>query len=72
MLFEKMLVLASGLLPEHNPRTDLLQYHEIPLTAATALTSRLGVALELLDTEQQNRASFGREGGASWGRGSGL
>jgi len=49
MLYERTLVLASGLLPEHNPRTDLLQYHEIPLTAAKALTSRLGVALELIE-----------------------
>lgn len=49
MLYERTLVLASGLLPEHTPRTDLLQYHEIPLTAAKALTSRLGVALELIE-----------------------
>jgi hypothetical protein len=49
LVYERTLVLASGLLPEHNPRTDLLQYHEIPLTAARALTSRLGVALEILE-----------------------
>lgn len=49
MVYERTLVLASGLLPEHNPRTDLLQYHDIPLTAAKALTSRLGVALEILE-----------------------
>jgi len=48
LLYERTLVLCSGLLPEENPRTKLLHYAEIPLGVAQGLSSRLGVSLETL------------------------
>jgi hypothetical protein len=49
MLYERALVLASGLLPDVTPRTELLRYRGVPLATAVTLAAKLGVILERTD-----------------------
>jgi len=47
MIYERTLVLASGLLPEHSSGSNLLRYRDIPLSTAQVLAGKLGVELEV-------------------------
>jgi hypothetical protein len=47
MIYERTLVLASGLLPEHSSGSKLLRYRDVPLSTAKALAGKLGVELEV-------------------------
>lgn len=48
MIYERTLVLASGLLPEHSPGSDQLRYRDVPLSTAQTLAGKLGVELQAI------------------------
>jgi hypothetical protein len=53
LLYERALVLATGILPARMHPSGLLCYHGIPLNLAQTIASRLGVAIE----QQESTAS---------------
>jgi hypothetical protein len=47
MIYERALVLSSGLLPEQPSGSSLLRYRDVPHSTAQALAGKLGVELEV-------------------------
>ena len=46
LLYERALVLSTGLLPRRHPENGLLYYQGIPLALATSIAEPLGVQVE--------------------------
>jgi hypothetical protein len=46
VLYEKALVLASGLLPSPAANPDWLQYYDVPLSLCRAVGAKLGVSIK--------------------------